>query len=282
MRLRQLPHESYSVRVLATLGIVAALLTVWQFRAWTAQGTSLPEDLAKHIVLPLQRCFTAAGNWVHDTGVAVFGTRSLVEENRKLKEERDRLRDEKLLLVQDALEGRTIRERLGFTTPQAAAGVPARVIGHSAGGEERRVTIRAAGGRKLEVGNIVREARGLVGRVISCDGPTAKVILLTDRENAFAARVVRSGAEGMVYAAADVDAGPTRLKIEKLASHADLREGDEIVTSGLGGVYPAGVPVGVVESVQRATASTSAMTGHIRPYVDFDRLSYVYVVRQEK
>lgn len=282
MRLRQLPHESYSVRVLVALGFAALVLTLWQYRAWTAQAISLPENIAKHIVLPGQRVVTTAGAWVHDTGAAVFSTHALVEENRKLKEERDRLQDEKLLLIQDALEGRTIRERLGFTTPQAAPGVPAKVIGHSSGGEERRVTIRAAAGRKLEVGNIVREARGLVGRVISSDGATAKVILLTDRENAFAARVVRSGAEGMVYAMSDVDSGPTRLKMEKLASHSDLREGDEIVTSGIGGVYPAGIPVGVVESVQRATASTSALTGRIRPYIDFDRLTYVYVVRPEK
>jgi len=255
--------------------MLAVLLSVWQ--AKSSPGACLPARIGQHIVVPLQVAITSGGGWVQDMGTAAFSMRAVVEENRRLEEERDRLKDEKLLLIQDALDGKTIREKLGFSSPPPPGLVPARVIGRSAGGSRRHVTIRAAGDRKLEVGNIVRDARGLVGRVLSAD--TGDVILLTDREHAVAGKIMRSGAEGMIYPATDVDAGPVCLRLEKLTSHADIREGDIVLTSGIGGVYPGGLPIGFVDSVQRAAGSGAAMTGCIRPFADFDSINYVYVAR---
>jgi rod shape-determining protein MreC len=72
-----------------------------------------------------------------------------------------------------------------------------------------------------------------------------------------------------------------KLKMTKLPSIADLREGDVIVTSGTDWVYPEGIRIGTVERVERSMASAEPITAIIKPFVDFFRLEYVYVLKVE-
>ncbi len=270
---------STDARRYLTLAALALVLTIWQHGAWRASSLSLPEYLAYITVTPLESAITAVCTRIHDTSVAALTAPALVAENRRLKQERDELEAERIATVDVRLQLKAMQEKLGFAPDQPFNRIPAQVIGRSSGGSSRWVKIRTGGGKTLEVGNVVREARGLVGRVVEAQGDTGRVVLLVDPQHAVRSRVQRTNDEGMVHASPVVAAGPNRLQLEKVRSGAQVAVGDVVVTSSLGETYPGDIPIGVVESVRRSPASMSSVVAYIKPFVDFERLDYVYVLR---
>jgi len=266
-------------RPFIAMAVAAIALTVWQHQAWRLERLSLPEYVAYQMTAPVEAVASSFLAKLHDLGLAVAATPRLAEENRQLRRERDELEAERIRTVDVHLQNKAIREKLGFDPAQSFVGLAAQVIGQSSGGESRWVRIRAAGRRPLEVGNVVVEACGLVGRVVDAQGDTGRVVLLVDPAHAVRAKDLRTGDEGMVHAAPELTAGPNRLRLEKARRGARLGEGDTVVTSDLGETYPGGIPVGVIEAVTKSSAGVSTETAYIRPYVDFDRLDYVRVLR---
>lgn len=259
--------------------MVAIVLTAWQHRAWRQDAISLPEYVAYMITVPLETVFSGAFNKLHDAGLAIAAAPRLAEENRRLREERDALEAERIMAVETRLQLRAFREKLGLEPDRPFERVAARVISRSSGTGSRWVRIRAAGGKPVEVGNVVREARGLVGRVIEGEGSVGRVVLLVDPDHAVRGKNLRTGDEGMVHAAPELPAGPNRLRMEKVRRGAQLAVGDIIVTSELGESYPGGIPIGVVEEVRGSPSSVSNLVAYVKPFVAFDRLDYVYVLR---
>ncbi|MFP3903485.1 MAG: rod shape-determining protein MreC [Armatimonadota bacterium] len=269
-----------NMRVLAVWVLLAVALTVWQHRAHDTRASSLPERVGRAVMWPVQSVWTAVLAWQHDVAVSLIHSRELVEENRRLKAQIDRLDAEKRALLGNYLENKRLREKLGFALTGEMKGIAARVIGRSTGSSRPRVTIRTVGGRSLEPGNIVRTNAGLLGRVISADGATGNVLLLINSDHAVAGVVrERSRTRGMVYAMTPTRAGQYLLRMEKLQGHADIRVGDVVVTSTISDMYPPGLPIGVVIRVERAPASTRTFRAVIKPFADFNTIDYVLVMR---
>lgn len=259
--------------------VLAVALTIWQHQAWRRDSISLPEVLAFHAVTPLETVFSMVFDKLHATALAVAAAPRLAEENRQLRMARDELEAERIQDVETRLELKALREKIGLDPDKPYERIAARVIGRSSGTQSCWVKIRAAGGKALEVGNVVREAGGLVGRITEASGDTARVVLLTDPGHALRGRDLRTGDEGMVHAAPELAAGSNRLRLEKARAGARIMSGDVIVTSSLGETYPGGIPVGTVETVRRSPTNVSAIVAYLRPMVDFEHLDYVYVLR---
>lgn len=261
------------------MALVAVALTAWQHAALHRQAVSLPEYLAFRLTAPVETGLTRACGRIYALGMAAVGATSLVEENRRLREQLGELQAQQMVTVDVELQNKAFRAKLGLTPQVPFDKLAAEVIGRSSGGEGRWVRIRAAWGRALEVGNVVREARGLVGRVVEAQGSVGRVALLVDPTHAVRGQDLRSGDEGMVHAAPELAVAPNRLRMEKLRRGAQIQVGDTIVTSPLGETYPGRIPIGVVESVRGSPSTLGNLTAYIRPFVDFDRLDYVYVLR---
>jgi rod shape-determining protein MreC len=99
----------------------------------------------------------------------------------------------------------------------------------------------------------------------------AKVQLLIDRNAAVAGLVERTRAQGLV-----VGTGGDRLKMEYVPGTADIRVGDQVVTSGIDGIYPKGFLIGQIESVQRGAGDYTNVV--VRPAVELSALEAVLVV----
>ena len=272
------PSDKADRRPFVIMAVIAVLLTIWQHRAWRSDLTSLPERVAHYSVAPPQRALSVVFRWAHDVGRAVVAASTLVEENRRLRDERDELDRRLILTAEMRLLNKALLEKLEIDLDAPLEKLPAWVISRSSGRESRWVKIRAAGSKPLEVGNVVREAKGLVGRVVEVSGSVGRVALIVDPRHAVRGKVP-SGDEGMIHAASEVEAGINRLRLEKARRGAEIAVGDVVVTSSVGETYPGGIPIGVVEVVRRSRASTSNLTAYVRPFVDFERLDHVYVLR---
>lgn len=280
------PRSGLDWRPLGLLVALALVLTIWQHRAQSRPGAasnrakaSAPERLAVALSWPLQALFSGLGNGLHEVGGGLGQGRRLAQENRRLRAEKDELAAQKLRLTAVLIENQELRKLLGLAREQPGEPLVARVVAMNYGLRRKRLTIVAERGRMLEDGNIVRTEAGLVGRVVDPTGNRAYVFPIIDGEHAVAGVVLRSRDQGMVHASAQPDYLPDMLVMDKVLGRADIRENDVVLTSGMGEVYPPGIPLGTVVRLQRSSAGSMGLTAIIRPFVDFDHLSYVLVER---
>jgi rod shape-determining protein MreC len=117
-------------------------------------------------------------------------------------------------------------------------------------------------------GQALVDADGVVGQVIEAGLLTSQAMLISDTDHALPVEVNRNGLRTIVVGTGKID----QLELPFVVNNADIREGDLLVTSGLGGAFPAGYPVAVVESVTRlphepyadVTATPAASLGQVR------------------
>lgn len=277
----------FDARPLAILIVLALVLTIWQHRARSGQGSgesrrSLPERIAVAVVWPLEKGLAITGSAIHETTSSLAKARELAARCARLEKENEELRAQQLRLIDALVENQGLKKTLGFAVGQPPTAMAARVVSVNFSLGRKRLTIAPPPGRKLEIGNIVRTAAGLVGRVanVTASGRRGEVFLLIDAEHAVAGRVaLRSRDQGMVNVAPQPLNKPDLLVMTKIIGRSDVREGDVIMTSGLGEVYPAGIPIGVVTRVERSAAGTVDLRAYIRPAVDFEHLEWVLVER---
>ena len=125
----------------------------------------------------------------------------------------------------------------------------------------------------LKLGQAVLDAQGLFGQLVEVGRYTSRVLLLTDRNHAVPVRINRNGVRSIAGGTGDMDS----LVLENVSISADIVEGDLVETSGLGGRFPPGYPVGTVTSVVVEATSAYAQV-LIRPNAQLDRSRHVLVI----
>lgn len=123
----------------------------------------------------------------------------------------------------------------------------ARIVGASSDAWSRTVTIDKGSLDGLAINMPVTDSAGVIGQIIEVSPNTSTVRLITDEASGVSAMVQSTRAQGMLQGQAD-----GTLRLEYVSVGADVKEGDIIVTSGIGGVYPKGLPLGTVSSVESA------------------------------
>ncbi len=136
-----------------------------------------------------------------------------------------------------------------------------------------RTLILYVGDTPARVNQPVISETGLVGRVVEVVPGYAKVQLITDRAAAVGAMVRRTRRQGVLRS------GPRGLELDFLPQQADVRVGDRVVTSGIDGIYPRGLPIGVVVEVQRGEELFYDL--RLEPAVDFGVLDQVYLLEPQ-
>ena len=224
------------------------------------------------IAAPVQKAITRPVYFVRDTWQAYVALVDVEAENSALREQVARLEEENLqfreaLVVSGQLQ-RIAQMRREFEVPL----LPSR------GGRARRLAVvlsllldrgRAAAVRS---GMPVMVEHGLVGLVSATTPHAARAMLLLDRRSAVDAMVQRSRARGLVRGL-----GTDELEFVFMVRGDDVQVGDEVITSGVGGVYPKGLRVGRITGV-RAERSELLHSARLRPSVDFGRLEQVFVM----
>jgi rod shape-determining protein MreC len=147
----------------------------------------------------------------------------------------------------------------------------AEIIGASATPDFRTLTIDKGTGDGLRSDMAVIAPAGVVGRIVVPSARAAKVQLLIDRYAAAGAIIERSRAQGVV-----IGAGDERLRMEYVSEIADIAVGDDVVTSGIDGIFPKGYVIGRVEAVEKSGGAYKRII--VKPAVDFSSLEAVLVV----
>lgn len=174
-----------------------------------------------------------------------------------------------------ALENTRLRQLLALRERITTPGQAAQVLYDAADPYTRKVIIDKGLAQGIAPGSPVIDESGVLGQVTRVHPLVSEVTLIIDREQAIPVLNVRSGARSIAYG----DAAGT-LELRFMSGHSDVREGDLLTTSGVDGVYPAGLPVARVDKVERRTDSTFARI-HCTPQARVDGVRHVMVLKPE-
>ncbi len=174
-------------------------------------------------------------------------------------------------------ENRKLREMLRLVEDSSLDLIPAKVVGRDISGWWRKVQLDKGSSSGIERDMPVMSSRGLVGRVVSVSSWRSDVLLMVDPSCRVSARISGSGAFGIVRGYGVSSGADALCRMEFIERGARVAPGDEVVTSGLGGVFPSGMKIGRVKSIQ-VDASGLYRNADILPASDFRWLDVVFVV----
>jgi rod shape-determining protein MreC len=149
-----------------------------------------------------------------------------------------------------AAENAQLRELLSLRQRQSINTLAADILYETREAITRKVVVDRGTYHAIATGMPVMDAQGLLGQVVRVFPLTSEVNLIVDKDQATPVQVARNGLRGIAYGG--VEGG--MLEIKFMAGNADIKEGDELYTSGIDGVYPPNLPVAKVLRIDRATA----------------------------
>jgi rod shape-determining protein MreC len=273
-----LSRRARSTRVLVISLILASLTTITiDYRGGQSGPLELAGRGALTIIGPMQQ---AVAKVVHPIGAFFTGLAhiaSLESENRRLSDEVQRLRLDNARNGVALNENKQLKELLDIKKQLGLKGIAGSVIGQSLSNFEWSVTIDVGSTKGVKVDQPVVSGDGLVGHVTEVAPLWSKVTLIIDPSSSVAGRLVRSGDTGLVVGNRNRD-----LIMQMVAPGASVSPAEPIVTAGYqGGLYPAGILIGVVSHVSPAEGALAKVVS-IRPVVDFSSLQFVMVVTGTK
>jgi rod shape-determining protein MreC len=200
-----------------------------------------PRTLSDRVMAPVGDALSTPGRL---TGEGVEGIRGYffaVSENRRLKAELENMRQWRDVAIALRDTNERYRDILGLKTDPPIPMTTARIVSDSRGpfAQSRLANIGAEAG--VKPGNPVMSENGLVGRIVGVTQGASRVLLLTDVASRTPVMIDRTNARAILTG----DGGPNP-KLEYLRGQNAVRAGDRVLTSGDGGVFPRGLPVGVV------------------------------------
>jgi len=201
----------------------------------------------------------------------------LRQDNARLEAEVARLQGQIIDLQQQISEVQVLSSLLGFvrSNPENKY-ITAAVIGKDTSPFLRYVIINRGSDDGLRRGMPVVTSQGLVGRVAAVLPNAARVQLITDEAAQVNVRLQRSGAEGLLSGSLTGD-----VSMQKIPQDASVDVGDVVLTSGLGGQYPADLMVGQVTGVRRLTYELF-QSASVQPAADFSQLKILLVITNFK
>ncbi len=260
------------VALFLVLCVVALAVLTAQLRAPDQRRLGWAGLAVEIVLAPITDAAAYVGNTLGGAWSALHEIGSLRTENARLAAEVAALRQENAGLRPAAQENNRLRALLGFKQQQPFATVAAAVIGRDPSQWFSSVLVDRGSRAGVRRNDPAVTADGLVGHVIEVGPGWSRVLLLLDPRSAVGIVVTRSREPGVAEGQ-----GQPALRIRYLARDADVQPGDQIVTSGLGEIFPKNLVVGTVLGVSRG-AGDMFQEAVVRPSADLFHLEELLII----
>ena len=214
---------------------------------------------------------TVFGN-IFGFGERFRSVESMRLENSRLKVEVERLRYRLNILGEQAEENRRLKKFLDFRKETRHTLVPARVIARDPSMWHQSLVLDKGRNRGIGPEMSVVSSEGVVGQVLDAAANSSRVLLMTDRNSRIGGLVQSTREFGVVEGLS----GPL-CRLTYLPGSSLVRNGDRIISSGLGGVFPKGLEIGMIVSVHEEKYGLYKYA-LIKPSVNFNKLEEVFVI----
>ena len=251
-----------------------------QIRDWVIVATLLLASLVTMLTLnqPLVRSIRAEAIEVTarvESSIAWMGRyfRAL-EENDELRRENIRLSSEVARSREVRLRNEELKRMLNMRDSSQASLLPARIVTKDLYRQENFLTLDVGRTDSVKVGMPVLHDRGIIGRVVLVSEHYARVMPFLNTEFRVPASVQPLGAEGIVRWEGEA---LNRLLLEHIVKTEPVEAGQQVVTSGHSGVFPAGRPVGTVDSVSVRPGRNELLV-YLQPAVPLYEVKHAFVL----
>lgn len=258
-----------TLRLLAYLALAVVLIVLDHRGGWLNQARKQTALL----VAPLWAVAGWPGRLVERVSDDAGTMSQLTDENRRLRNEALVNQARMARLQSVAADNQRLRGLLEAAERGNLDVVLAPILDIDLDPTRQRLVLDAGSRERVRVGQTVIDAGGLLGQITGITPLHASVLLITDPSHAVPVAVARNGVRLVVYGEGRSD----HLTLRSVPLSSDVRVGDVLVTSGLGGRFPSGFPVGTITAL-RPDDSRAFLVGEVRPAAQLDRGREVLVL----
>jgi rod shape-determining protein MreC len=239
---------------------------------YTSLFESAKSELSK-ATIPLQLLADFPYQVKQWVGMSTTSRTKLEQKNVSLEKERLILLGQLQRSAELAAENLRLRQLLNATELLMQSVLVTEVIGVSPNPVNHTVTIDRGTNDDVYIGQPVLDADGLMGQVVEVFDNYSKVLLITDINHALPVQVLRNGLRSIVEGTSDYN----QMSLMFVSPTVDIEEGDKLVSSGLGGRFPMGYPVGTVASISQKPGE-KFMQIKVTPSAKLDRSRHLLLV----
>lgn len=257
--------------------VVVSLFCIIFFAARGRFQAPVSSQAVSLALSPFQQATDWVANEIRYVTSVVWEVSTLYEQNKMLRNEVEQLRGINLQANEALAENERLRTMIGYQhSARQFDLVAARVIGRESETWSSMIVIDRGTLNGIQNDMPVVTPQGLVGRVVEAGPNSSKVQLILDPRSSVGTIVQRAESRVTGIVQGDMD-NPTMPQMVNIPKNADVVEGDVIVTSGFGGIYPKGIIVGLVSSLKNDDGGLLKI-GVLESAVDFQKLEDVMVI----
>lgn len=261
--------------VIVVLSLLFVLMSLSSKTAYVGETRTMFERTVMTVFSPVPKFVNWIGGTAQDMHQGYLDMRRAVNENVQLRRKVAELTTDNLKLSQSATDMRRLRSLLAYSEQFEFETSMAQTIMLDTAGRFKSIIIDHGSADGVQVNDIIANANGLIGRVVLTTNDLAKVQLVTDTNCSVGSLVERTRRQGVVRGL-----GGTVVQMQDIPALADVQPGDRILTAGIDGVFPRGIPIGTVTRSEPGQSLFKTVT--VRPAVDFGTIEEVIVIHTRK
>ncbi len=265
----------YQTIIIASILLIASII-ILSFNLKQLGGTGFIRRLVLETAAPLENIINSSMGGISGVWRRYIFFVGLEEENRKLRGEIVSLRGEVNQYREMYLEGMRLKKLLNLKENINYPTVIAEIIGGSRSSVFKMILINRGTTDGVKEGFPVLASEGVIGRIVEASWNVSRVLLLIDNNSNIDALIQKSRAQGVLQGR-----GGEGCILKYVQRSEDVRVGDNVVSSGLAGVFPKGLLLGVVKKVQKKKSGLFQEI-LVSPAVDLSRLEEALVILSDK
>lgn len=264
-------YKKFGLGILVGCGILGALI-FYSLNIPDKRSANFIERGILTVFAPVMKPAARVSGFFEDTWGNYLNLVGVRQENLRLRDDIKELNTRIIAAAETALENQRLEKLLGVRNSIREPSLTVSIVGEDLSSWFKTVVIDQGSSSGIAEGMPVVAADGVVGQVVKVTSGTSRVLLLTDHSSGIAATIQRSRARGVVKGKGD-----GLCSLEFTTREEDVKVGDMVVTSGIGGVFLKGTPIGEVTMVKRGEYGIF-QTVTIRPLVNISHLEEALVV----
>lgn len=276
-------YFQFKYLIILVLVIFIAIIAILSFTLREDRQENKVESLIKDIAIETQKIVTSPFKFVIDIINNYIELKDVAKENEILKTNIEELESLKALNTELEDEINKLKEELNIDYVLSDyEKMNATVVSRNTNYWYNILTIDKGSKNGVEIGMIVINSQGLIGKIVNVSNFTSDVRLITtsDTDNKISVTISNENSKviGLINGYSIKD---NTIEIEGVSNTETVSIGDTVYTSGLGGVFPSGILVGKVDSITVDSFGLAKII-HVKPSVSFDDINYVAVLKRSE
>ena len=237
----------------------------------TNEGTSRFQSVVQTLTYPLQASVNSVASTFKNLWNSYISLIDVNEENKLLRQQLLDIEEKMNQHIENSVQFLRLRDQLLFASKKLTEKIFAEIIGESADNNHDIRLINRGSNQLVQRNFIVLRKEGLVGRIQSVSPFQSSVQLITDHRSRVSSLIQRDRIRGLIYGT------HKGLEMRQINKHANIKIGDRVISSGLGGLYPKGLLIGWVKEIRRQKHELFK-TAILDSAVDFNQIEEVFVI----